>query len=42
MVNYKDDHFLIENTRESCKKLNIGRKKNFTIIEGIKLFQIIG
>ena len=38
MMNTKDDHFLINNDRENCKKLNIGKKKQFTIVEGIKLF----
>lgn len=42
MLQYKDDHFLIENTKINCKKLNIGKKKQFTISEGIMLFQIMG
>lgn len=37
----KDDHFLQDNQNENCKKLNIGKKKKFTIVEGIKLFSII-
>ena len=42
MLQNKDDHLLIQNEKENCKKLNIGKKKQFTIIEGIKLFQIMG
>ena len=37
----KDDHFLQNNNSANCKKLNIGKKKKFTIVEGIKLFSII-
>lgn len=42
MLLYKDDHFITENTRENCRKLNISKKKNFTIIEGITLFGLFG
>lgn len=38
MLQNKDDHLLIQNEKENCKKLNIGKKKQFTIVEGIKLF----
>lgn len=41
MLQYRDDHFLIE-SNHNCKRLNISRKKQFTISEGIKLFQIMG
>jgi len=41
MLEYKDDHFLTENYKDSAKKLNLGRKKHFTIVEGIMLFKII-
>lgn len=38
----KDDHLIVaDNTHASSKKLNIGKKKKFTIVEGIKLFSII-
>lgn len=37
----KDDHFLQNNNSGNCKKLNISKKKKFTIVEGIKLFSII-
>jgi len=33
----KDDNFLMEVGAGSCKQLNIGKKKKFTITEGIKL-----
>ena len=42
MLQYKDDHFITENVRENCRKLNISKKKNFTIIEGITLFGLFG
>ena len=38
MLQLKDDDLLIQNESENCKKLNIGKKKQFTIVEGIKLF----
>ena len=41
MIEKKDDNFLSECSQQSCKKLNIGKKKKFTIVEGIKLFQIM-
>ena len=41
MITKKDDHYLIEASSESCKQLNIGKKKKFTIVEGIKLFGIM-
>jgi len=37
----KDDHYLNNNQSPNCKKLNISKKKKFTVIEGIKLFCII-
>ena len=42
MLLLKEDSFLIkcDNIAE-CKQLNIGKKKKFTIVEGIKLFQIM-
>ena len=33
----KDDNFLMECPNTNCKQLNIGKKKRFTIVEGIKL-----
>lgn len=41
MITKKDDHYLIEASSDSCKQLNIGKKKKFTIVEGIKLFGIM-
>ena len=41
MMAKKDDNFLSECNNMSCKKLNISKKKKFTIVEGIKLFQIM-
>lgn len=34
----RDDNFLIKCETKDCKQLNIGKKKKFTIVEGIKLF----
>jgi hypothetical protein len=42
MIQCMDDHFLVENEKLNCRKLNISKKKNFTIMEGIKLFGLIG
>ena len=36
----KDDNFLMESQNNS-KQLNIGKKKRFTIVEGVKLLQIM-
>ena len=41
MLNRKDDHYLILNDRENTQKLNIGKKKQFTIVEGLMLFKIM-
>mgnify|MGYP002633267574 FL=1 len=38
MIAKKDDNKLSECNNPSCKKLNISKKKKFTIVEGIKLF----
>ena len=38
LIQKKDDNFLSEVNNQSCKKLNISKKKKFTIVEGIKLF----
>lgn len=38
MMAKKDDNFLSECVNVASKKLNIGKKKKFTIVEGIKLF----
>lgn len=38
----KEDNLLMEcNNQAKCKKLNIGKKKKFTIIEGIQLLTIM-
>lgn len=42
MISKKDDHQISECNNPACKKLNISKKKKFTIVEGIKLFQIMG
>jgi hypothetical protein len=41
MIQLKDDHKLIDNTKDNCRLLNIGKKKHFTIVEGIKLFSVM-
>lgn len=41
MNDKKDDYFLRNNQSAHSKKLNISKKKKFTIVEGIKLFSII-
>lgn len=41
MMAKKEDNFLSECNNISSKKLNIGKKKKFTIVEGIKLFQVM-
>ena len=38
MLAKKDDYALFENKSDESKKLNISKKKKFTINEGIKLF----
>jgi len=38
MIAKKDDYYLVDSKSEKCKKLNISKKKKFTITEGIKLF----
>ena len=37
----KDDYFICININEKSKRLNIGKKKKYTIIEGIKLFETV-
>jgi hypothetical protein len=41
MNDKKDDFFLRNNSSGNSQKLNISKKKKFTIVEGIKLFSII-
>ena len=41
MIQLKEDHKLIDNTKDNCRQLNIGKKKQFTIVEGIKLFSVM-
>lgn len=41
MLDKREDHLVVQCNSLECKKLNIGKKKKFTIVEGIKLFQII-
>lgn len=41
MNDKKDDFFLRNNDSSHSKKLNISKKKKFTIVEGIKMFSII-
>jgi len=41
MLSKKEDSYLVECTCSDCKQLNIGKKKKFTIVEGIKLFEIM-
>ena len=36
-----DTYFVAQNLNENARKLNIGKKKKYTIIEGIKLYEII-
>jgi hypothetical protein len=38
MIAVKDDSFLINCESDDCKRLNISKKKKFTIVEGLKLF----
>lgn len=38
----KDDYFMCINVHEKSRKLNIGKKKKYTIIEGIKIFETVG
>lgn len=42
LLNTADDHVLFINENEQCKRLNIGKKKRFTITEGLKMFTIMG
>lgn len=42
MLKLADDHELFTNESDQCKRLNIGKKKRFTITEGLKMFTIIG
>jgi hypothetical protein len=37
----RDDYFICINIDERSKKLNLGRKKKYTIIEGVMLFELI-
>ena len=36
-----ETYFITQNLDEKARKLNIGKKKKYTIIEGIKLYEII-
>lgn len=38
----KDEFFLCINIDERARRLNISKKKKYTIIEGIKLYEILG
>jgi hypothetical protein len=37
----RDDYFIVINTDDASLKLNISKKKKYTVIEGIKLYEII-
>lgn len=37
-----DDYIVSECPAEKGLKLNIGKRKNFTIMEGIKIYQLLG
>lgn len=37
----KEEYFLCINIDEKSKKLNIAKKKKYTIVEGIKFFEVI-
>jgi hypothetical protein len=37
----RDDYFLCINVDASSKRLNIAKKKKYTIIEGLKLFETV-
>jgi hypothetical protein len=37
----KDDYFICINIDERSKVLNLGKKKKYTMIEGIMLYEII-
>jgi len=41
MFGVKDDSFLLQCDSNDCKMLNISKKKKFTIVEGLKLFEIM-
>lgn len=36
-----DSYFVCFNTSEQSRKMNIGKKKKYTVIEGLKLYDII-
>ena len=38
----KDDYKLIDNEMDNALKLNIGKKKRYTVMEGVKLYSIMG
>lgn len=38
----KEDYFMCINVHEKSRRLNIGKKKKYTIIEGIKMFETVG
>lgn len=38
----KEDYFMCININEKSKRLNISKKKKYTIIEGIKMFDTVG
>ena len=37
----KEDYFICINISENSKRLNVGKKKKYTIIEGIKLYDTV-
>ncbi len=37
----RDDYFLCINLDASSKRLNIAKKKKYTVIEGLKLFETV-
>lgn len=41
LLSRAEDHELFTNESQQCKRLNIGKKKRFTISEGLKLFSIM-
>ena len=38
----KDDYKLIDSEMSNALKLNIGKKKRYTVMEGVKLYSIMG
>ena len=38
----KENYFLIENNDPSALKLNIGKKKRYSMIEGVHMYEIMG